>query len=94
MRMASVNITIPDQLLKHAKGAGLNISRLTCVALSDELNRQSKLAQFDAYLAELEAELGPVDPVRMAALEKKWEEQVLVVGGRPTVGEESFRIAG
>jgi hypothetical protein len=93
MRMASVNITIPDQLLKHAKGAGLNISKLTSAALSNELNRLSKLAQFDAYLAELEAELGPVDPVRMAALEKKWNEQVLVVGGRSKVGEESFRIA-
>jgi post-segregation antitoxin (ccd killing protein) len=85
MRMARVNITIPDQLLVHAKAEGLNISRLAAAALSDELNRRSKLAQFDAYLAELEAELGPVDPVKMAEAEA-WADRVL--GPRPPSDEK------
>ena len=75
MRMARVNISIPDQMLVHAKGAGLNISQLAARAISDELNRRSKLAQFDAYLSELDAELGPIDPQKQAEAEE-WADRV------------------
>lgn len=76
MRMARVNISISDQLLKHAKAAGLNISQVAARAISDELNRRSKLAQFDAYLAEMDAELGPLDPQKAAEAEE-WADRVL-----------------
>jgi hypothetical protein len=76
MRMARVNISLPDQLLNHAKGAGLNISQLTARAISDELNRRSKLAEFDAYLAEMDAEFGPLDPSELAEGEE-WADRVI-----------------
>jgi hypothetical protein len=58
--MARVNITIPDELLEHARTAGLNVSRLAATALAEELDRLAKIAALDAYLAEMDAELGPV----------------------------------
>lgn len=39
MRMARVNITVPDDLLGRAKAAGLNVSRLAAGALAAELER-------------------------------------------------------
>jgi hypothetical protein len=84
MRMARVNISLPDQLVVHAKGAGLNISQLAARAISDELNRLSKLAEFDAYLAELRAELGPPTPEEEEAAEE-WANRVL--GPLPDKGD-------
>ena len=75
MRMARVNISIPDQMLVHAKGAGLNISQLAARAITEELNRRSKLARLDAYLAELDAELGPADPQKAVEAEE-WADRV------------------
>jgi len=60
MRMARVNISIPDELQRRAKEAGLNISKLTRDAIVQELERRFKIAAVDRYLAELEAELGPI----------------------------------
>lgn len=57
--MARVNITVPDELLQHARAAGLNVSRLAASAVAEELDRLAKIAELDAYLAELDAELGP-----------------------------------
>lgn len=57
--MARVNITIPDDLYHHARGSGLNISQLAQRAIATELSRLAKIADLDAYLAELETELGP-----------------------------------
>ena len=59
MRMARVNITIPDELLEHARSAGLNVSRLAASALAEELDRRAKIAALDDYLAEMDAEFGP-----------------------------------
>jgi hypothetical protein len=60
MRMARVNITIPDELLEPARAAGLNVSRLASAAVAEELDRRAKIAALDAYLAQLDTELGPV----------------------------------
>lgn len=60
MRMARVNITVPDGLLDQARLAGLNVSRIATTALSEELQRRAKVAMLDAYLADLDAALGPV----------------------------------
>lgn len=67
MRMARVNITIPDELLEQARAAGLNVSRLAAAALAEELDRRARIAALDAYLAELEAEFGPVPDAELQA---------------------------
>ena len=63
MRMARVNITIPDELMAGARTAGLNVSRLAASALADELDRRAKIAALDNYLHVLEVELGPISAV-------------------------------
>jgi len=76
MRMARVNITMPDDLYHEVRGAGLSISQIAQAAVGAELNRLAKIAELDAYLAELEAELGPTtDAERAAAAE--WAERAL-----------------
>lgn len=62
MRMDRVNISIPDGLLRRAKEAGLNISKLARNAIEEELERLEKIAALDRYLAELEAQVGPISP--------------------------------
>lgn len=60
MRMARVNITVPDDLLERSRAAGLNVSRLAARALTEELDRRAKVMALDHYLRELEVELGPI----------------------------------
>ena len=68
MRMARVNITIPDDIVQQARAAGLNVSRLAAAGVAEALDRLARIAELDAYLAELDAELGPVgDDERAAA---------------------------
>lgn len=76
MRMARVNITVPDELHTRAKQAGLNISRVAQQAIAAELARQAKVAELDAYLAELEAEMGPISD-RDRAEAKAWADKVI-----------------
>ena len=77
--MARVNITVPDDLLIRARAAGLNVSRLAAAALADELDRQAKLGELDAYLADLDAELGPVPQHELKAA-REWADAVLPTG--------------
>lgn len=60
MRMARVNITVPDELYDKARSAGLNVSRVAQDAIRAELARLGKIAELDAYLAELEVQQGPL----------------------------------
>jgi post-segregation antitoxin (ccd killing protein) len=76
MRMARVNITVPDDLLGRAKAAGLNVSRLAAAALAAELERRAKVAELDAYLADLDAELGSI-PQQESVAAREWADQVL-----------------
>jgi hypothetical protein len=76
MRMARVNITMPDDLHQQAKRAGLNISQLAQRAVSGELARQAKIAELDAYLSELEVSLGPTSEAERADAEA-WADRVL-----------------
>jgi hypothetical protein len=80
MRMARVNITIPDELLEHARTAGLNVSRLAAAALAEELDRRAKVAALDAYLAEMDAEFGPVPDAELREA-AAWADGL--VAGRP-----------
>ena len=76
MRMARVNITVPDEVASRARAAGLNVSRIATAALADELDRLDKTAALDAYLAELEAELGPPSKEELAEA-AAWADRVL-----------------
>lgn len=76
MRMARVNITVPDKLLEQARAAGLNVSRLAAAALAEELDRRAKIAELDSYLAELDAEVGPV-PQHELRSARQWADAVL-----------------
>ena len=82
MRMARVNITLPDDLLHQARAAGLNVSRVAAAALGEELDRQAKIAALNAYLAELDEELGPV-PENEAAAAKEWADRTLARVAEP-----------
>lgn len=75
MRMARVNITVPDELVARARAAGLNVSRLAASAVAEELERLAKIAELDAYLVELDAELGPVSEAE-AADARAWADQL------------------
>ena len=79
MRMARVNITLPDALLNQARAAGLNVSRLAAAALAEELDRRAKVHELDAYLAELDNELGPVPQHELRAAQE-WADAVLSAG--------------
>lgn len=80
MRMARVNITVPDELLAQSRAAGLNVSRVTSAALADELDRRAKVLALDRYLRELDAELGPVpEDERRAA--RAWADSAFPARG-------------
>ena len=76
MRMARVNITVPDEIAAQARAAGLNVSRVASTALAEELDRRAKIAALDAYLAELDAELGPPTAKELAEA-ARWADRVL-----------------
>jgi hypothetical protein len=74
MRMARVNITIPDELLGRARAAGLNVSRVTAEALTEDLDRRARIAALDDYLCELDAALGPVADAEQVAA-RDWADR-------------------
>lgn len=76
VRMARVNVTIPDELIERARAEGLNVSRLAAAALAEELDRRAAIVALDAYLAELDAELGPV-PTGEVAEAAAWADRIL-----------------
>lgn len=85
MRMARVNITLPDDLLERARTAGLNVSRLSASALSEELDRRARIAALDSYLRELDLELGPI-PHDEDVAAREWADRVLDGYGRSRSG--------
>jgi hypothetical protein len=80
MRMARVNITVPDDVITQARAAGLNVSRVATAALVDELDRLAKIAALDTYLAELEVTLGPATANEVEDAQR-WADRILT---RPT----------
>ncbi len=76
MRMTRVNITVPDDVAARAREAGLNVSRVATRALLEELDRRAMILALDTYLAQLEAELGPVGPEEALAA-ATWADRVL-----------------
>ncbi len=92
MRMARVNITVPDEVIAQAKAAGLNVSRLATAALVDELDRRNKIGALDAYLAELERELGPIPPDERAAA-AAWADELVHPPSAPRASSRRRRSA-
>lgn len=83
MRIMRVNITVPDDIAAAAKTAGLNVSRVATAALVEELDRRSKIAALDDYLARLEADLGPI-PADEAAEAAQWADELVTVTPQTT----------
>ncbi len=82
MRMARVNITIPDDVVQRARAHGVNVSRVATSALEEELERIAKISLLRSYLDELEGQLGPTsDDERREAhawvdgLEQGWSKR-------------------
>jgi hypothetical protein len=84
MRMARVNITMPDDLYARARSAGLNISQLAQRAVGAELERLARIAELDAYLSELDADLGPTSEEERAEA-RTWADNAL----GPSTGRRS-----
>ena len=59
MRMPRVNIWLPEDLHREAKDLHLPLSELAQRAIAAAVERHRKAAALDAYLAELDNELGP-----------------------------------
>lgn len=74
--MARVNITVPDEIAAQARAAGLNVSGVATAALVEELDRRHKIEALDAYLAQLERELGPISSDEQASA-AAWADQVV-----------------
>lgn len=69
--MARRNISLPDDLDDRARSARLNVSALAQRAVAQELDRQSRMVQLDAWLDELDAAHGAPSPKAMAEA-KEW----------------------
>ena len=67
VRMARVNVSIPDELYAVLKAAGVSPSRVLQDAAEAELARQERARGWQHYLAELDDELGPLSPEEIAA---------------------------
>jgi hypothetical protein len=81
--MPRVNIWLPDDLHRAAKELQLPVSELAQRAIAAEIDRHRKAAALDAYLGELDAELGPATAEPTADADA-WIEKVTgsSTGGR------------
>jgi post-segregation antitoxin (ccd killing protein) len=82
MRMGRMNISMPDDLVAKAKALGLNVSRLAAAAVALEVRKAEKNAYIDRYLAELEAEQGPISEHEMRDAQA-WVDG-LIAGSAPS----------
>ncbi len=80
MRMARVNITVPDAVLARAREAGLNVSRLATATLEDELLKRDKIVAFDEYMAEIHAAQGPIPQAELIEAQR-WVDAILAEAG-------------
>lgn len=57
--MPRIQLYLPDPLFEAVKTLNLPASELLQDAVKAELGRRDKLAELDAYIADLDAEVGP-----------------------------------
>ncbi len=67
--MPRVNIWLPEDLHRAAKNLHLPLSELAQRAIAAEVERHRKVAALDAYLADLDNELGPATSDQVAEAE-------------------------
>jgi Post-segregation antitoxin CcdA len=75
--MGDVTISVPDELLHRARLAGLNLSRVTAIAIIEELRRQEELAALDAFVDEIDTGLGRQPQRRPTRPPAPWEIEPL-----------------
>ncbi len=83
--MARRNISLPDDLDEQARGARLNVSALAQQAVTEELERRSRMERLDAWLDELDAQHGAPSPGAMAEADA-WMTSAKAVGPRRAGG--------
>jgi hypothetical protein len=81
MRMTCLNITVPDEVAKLARAAGLNVSRVATEALVRSL---------DDYLDQLEGEFGPISSEEQAEA-SRWADRILPSNTSDTLAEMTPR---
>jgi post-segregation antitoxin (ccd killing protein) len=99
--MARRNISLPDDLDERARSARLNVSALAQRAVADELDRQARRTQLDAWLDELDAAHGAPSAQAMASA-REWFESATEAPprraaarkGRATPARRAQRAAG
>ena len=69
VRMPRMNIWLPEDLRREANDLRLPLSELAQRAIPAELERHRKAAALDAYLAELDDDLGPATADEVAEAE-------------------------
>lgn len=69
MRMARMQVYLPDELHALVKERGLHASQLLQDAVRAEVRRLELLDESDRYVEELLAEVGPPTPEEMARAE-------------------------
>lgn len=94
--MARRNISLPDDLDEQARRARLNVSALAQRAVALELDRQSRMAQLDAWLNELDANHGAPSPKAMASA-REWmasgrRVESRVVPGQPVRANTTSKV--
>ena len=75
-------IGLAQVLAKAATMASVAVivsGRLAAAALAEELDRRAKLNELDAYLADLDNELGPVPQHELKAA-REWADAILPAG--------------
>lgn len=93
MRMARVNVYLPDDLLADAKEAGLPVSELTQAAVRDELAKRGRLRALERFIRELADAQGPATAAEMAEAEA-WAESVVAAATAPNKPARPKRAAG
>jgi post-segregation antitoxin (ccd killing protein) len=81
MRMARVNVYLPDELHQRAKRARLSVSELCQRAVQEELLRRERLRALERFNEELVERQGPAEPAEIARAEA-WVDEVLGAAGR------------
>jgi hypothetical protein len=81
MRMARINVYVPDRLYQQAKRARLNVSELSQKAIRDELLRRERMKALDELLGDLAMQQGPGTTEEVAAAEA-WAAEVIATAER------------
>jgi hypothetical protein len=92
MRMARVNVYLPDALYEEAKGLGLPVSELTQSAIRQALDQRGRLAALQQFLNDLTETQGPATDAEIAEADT-WAASVVAAAIEPKVSRRRKRAA-